>query len=550
MTETKCAGVLNPEHMIDEIKSSIRGKDAVKVRLVLDCLADVDRTVQNRLVYELSRAEAEFAIPILNYLVTQYPELCSKLPVIRETLISQLIGHPALVIASLANPAIQDKTMIIQTAGELRMNAAVMPLIGLLSETEDRETIKLVIDTLGLIGGERVLSTLTEFLYSADREFTIRAIQSLQQVGTPSAMNWLAERMGTDSELDQLILGVFGTVQDHVCIGKLNETLRSTHTRMRVIAKEQLQRIGVKAVPDLIENLKDANVDFVIHTLNLLGSIGDEHAVGPIRKLLAGEPADANVRFAAYEALAMLPLQKGAYALAAGLTDKEDHVCIAAARAIDRNLSDILVTGIKNLIRNEDADARHIVKTIVHAQTGDLFLALATEECFQRLALVYLPHVHQDNRTFYVRLLQDRGLHEFAERVTISESGDGARRRVKICAVDDSRVVLSIYKATLYELGFEPVLFEFPASALEWLEQERPALVLTDLNMPKISGLELTQRIRERYSPSELPVIMVTTQSDVRDQSAAGAAGVNEVLGKPFDTDMLRAAIGRHIRVR
>ncbi len=246
---------------------------------------------------------------------------------------------------------------------------------------------------------------------------------------------------------------------------------------------------------------------------------------------------------------ALLPLQKGAYALAAGLTDKEDHVCIAAARAIERNLSDILVTGIKNLIRKQDAEARHIVKTIVNSQTEKLFLALTAEDFFQQLASVYLPHVHHDVRTRYLRLLRQHGYTEFAERVEGGQAENGTSRRTKVCAVDDSRVVLSIYKATLHELGFEPVLFEFPSSALEWLAQEKPALVLTDLNMPKISGLELAQMIREMYSPEELPIIMVTTQSDMRDQGAAQATGINEILGKPFDADMLRAAMGRYIRI-
>ncbi len=549
MAETNCVGALNPDHMIEEIKTSIRAGDAIKVRLVLDCLRDVDRTSQNRLLYELSRADAEFAIPILNYLVTERSELCEPLPIIRESLMSQLIGHPELILRYLADPDIRDKKMIIETAGELRLEDAVPALIGILGETEQRDTIKLVISTLGLIGGTQVISTLTEYLYSADRELTVQAIYALQQVGTTTAMHWLADRMGTDSELDLLILGVFGAVQDHVSISKLNDVLHSPHTRMRGMAKELMERLGEKAVPFLIENLKEADVDFVIHSLNVLGSIGDAHSVAPIRRLLASEPEDANVRFSAYETLAMLPLQKGAYALAAGLTDREDHVCIAAARAIERNLSDLLVTGIRNLVRNGDEDARHIVKTVVNAQTGGLFLALTAEEFFQRQALVYLPHVHQDVREFYLQLLRDHGLDEFAQRVACGRTGLGASSRAKICAVDDSRVVLSIYRSTLHDLGFEPILFEFPSSALEWLEEEKPALVLTDLNMPKISGIELAQKIREKYPSEELPIIMVTTQSDARDQCAAEAAGVNDVLSKPFDAETLRAAMERYIPV-
>lgn len=547
MAHTGNAAPLNPEHMLQEIRSSVQARDAIKVRLVLDHLGGVERKVQHLLVYELLRADAEFTIPQLNRLVTSYPELSATLPVIRETLISQLIAHPDLLLCQLRNPSITDRRVLIQLAGELRLEAAVPALIGVLGETDERETIGSVLAALGAIGGPQVLNTLTEHLYSSDRELTTQAIHALHQLRTPEAMTWLAERMGTDNELDLLILGIFAEVQDDISLEKLTDALRSPHTKMRVFAKEQLVRIGARAVPILLANLSDTNADFVIHTLNVLGAIGDAQAVTPIRRLLSAEPPDANVRFAAYEALAQLPLAKGAFALAAGLTDPEDHVCVAAARAIDRNLNDVLVAGVRNLVRSESDEARHIAKIIVHAQVEDLFLSLVGDDTFQRLALRCLPHTHPDVREFHARLLQRHGYDEFAARAADCHTAGTAQQRLRVCAVDDSRVVLNIYRATLHELGFEPVLFEFPASALEWLQDEKPALVLTDLNMPVMSGLELASRIRQRYSAAELPVVLVTTQSDVQAGEAVAEAGINEVLGKPFDAPALQAVLHRHL---
>jgi DNA-binding response OmpR family regulator len=163
------------------------------------------------------------------------------------------------------------------------------------------------------------------------------------------------------------------------------------------------------------------------------------------------------------------------------------------------------------------------------------------------MALVYLPHAHRDTKSHYEALLRQKGMDDFAAKITGEDTDKNTR--VKVCAVDDSRMILNIYKATLHELGFEPVLFEFPAGALEWIAREKPALVLTDLNMPEISGIELTEGIRKIYSAEELPVIMVTTQSDVQDHEAAATAGVNHLLIKPFNADSLRAAMGRYIRV-
>lgn len=538
---------LNAEHMIEEIQANIQTGDALKARLVLDHLGAVDRKTQNRLLYELSRGDIAFTVPLLNHLLTVYPDLAAELPIIRETLISHLIAYPEVLLRSLTNPVIGDKTVLIETAGELKFEEATPALLNLLAQTDDIATIKLIVENMGLIGDPESINTLTDYLYAADRELIIAAIQALGQIGTNTAMHRLAERMGTDNELDLIILGIFANVQDQVSLEKLNDTLRSHYAHMRIYAKDELVRIGVKAVPVLIENLKEGDSDLLIHTLNVLGEIGDESAIMPIRALLNTVPRNPNVRFAAYEALALLPLRKGAYTLAAGLTDSEDHVCTAAARAIDRNFNEILAAGIKNMIRPQTDEARHIVKIIVNAQVDNIFLNLASEEYFQELALVYLPHAHRDIKNHYIFLLKSKGMEDFAARIS-GEELEG-KVRVKVCAVDDSRMILNIYKATLHELGFDPVLFEFPAGALEWLGKEKPGLVLTDLNMPEISGIELTKRIRTLYSPEVLPVIMVTTQSDVQDHEAAVEAGVNSILIKPFNADSLRAAMGKFIKL-
>lgn len=535
---------VNSQHMIEEIQDNIKTGDALKTQLVLAHIGDVDKKTQNRLIYELTRGEVAFSIPQLLYLLEEHAELAATLPIIKETLISQLLAYPELLSGFLVNPKINGKKYLIQIAGELRSDDTTDALMELVAGSPDEAEIKLILETLGLIGDPDAINLLTDYLYAANRELIIAAVQALGQVGTPTAMHRLAERMGTDNELDFMILSIFADVQDQVSLEKLNETLRSHYAHMRTYAKQEIVRIGAKAVPNLIENLLHEDPDFLIHTLNVLGDIGDESAIMPIRKLLGREPKSANVRFAAYEALALLPLRKGAYTLTAGLTDKEDHVCIAAARAIDRNYSDILMAGIKNLLMEKDDDAQHITKIIVNGQVDKIFMSLADEPYFQEMAMVYLPHAHQDIRHHYHALLKQAGLAEFADKLV---GGEEVTEKKKVVAVDDSRMILNIYKATLHELQYEPVLFEFPASALEWLAKEKPAMVLTDLNMPEITGVELTARIREKYSAAELPIIMVTTQNEVQDNKAALAAGVNKIIQKPFNAESLRTAMAEFI---
>lgn len=528
--------------MIEELQDNIKTGDALKARLVLAHLGEVEPKIRTRLVYLLSRAEPDFSVPIFIYLLTDQMVIADEMPIIRDTLLSILLAYPEKLIDFLGSSIISDKTELIRVVGELRMSEATPVLLELIARSENEAEILLIIENLGLIGAPLAINTLTDYLYAANRQLIVAAVQSLGQLGTPTAMHRLAERMGTDNEIDYLILSIFSEVQDSVSLAKLNDTIRSHYAHMRTFAKSELVRIGPKAVPVLIENLLHDDPDFLIHTLNVLGDIGDESAVQPIRKLLTNEPKSSNVRFAAYEALALLPLKKGAYTLTAGLTDREDHVCVAAARALDKNFSTILGAGIKNLLRGPDNEARHIAKIIVNAQVDNIFVYLADDELFETLSLKYLPHTHQDVRNHYISLLQQAGKNDFAQKITGEED---QTRRPKVVAVDDSRMILNIYKVTLHELGYDPVLFEFPASALAWLQTEQPLLVLTDLNMPEITGIQLTESIRKKYSAKLLPVIMVTTQNESQDHTAAHMAGVNEILPKPFNAKSLGGAIAR-----
>jgi CheY-like chemotaxis protein len=533
---------LNPQHMIEEIQDNIKTGDAMKAQLVLAHIEQVDQKTRNRLVYLLSRADADFSVPLFIYLLADQLEVADEMPIIRETLLSILLAYPEKLVDFLSSTKITDKTELIKVVGELRFDEATDVLLALITSSENEAEILLIIESLGLIGNPLAINTLTDYLYAANRELIIAAVQSLGQVATPTAMHRLAERMGTDNEIDYLVLSIFSEVQDQISLEKLNDTIRSHYAHMRTFAKSELVKIGPKAVPVLIENLLRDEPDFLIHTLNVLGDIGDESAVMPIRKLLTNEPKSANVRFAAYEALALLPLKKGAYTLTAGLTDPEDHVCVAAARAIDKNFSSILGAGIKNLLRGPENEARHIAKIIVNAQVDNIFASLADDELFEELALIYLPHTHKDIRNNYYSLLKQAGKNDFAKKIT-GEEEQGTKQ--KVVAVDDSRMILNIYKATLHELGYDPVLFEFPASALKWLETEKPLMVLTDLNMPDITGIQLTERIRDKYSAKLLPVIMVTTQNESKDNEAAHLAGVNTILQKPFNAKSLGAAMDK-----
>jgi CheY-like chemotaxis protein len=529
------------ESLRDELRNDLEKKDWRKAVIVLSHFEQLDGSRQKLVLLDLSRGDADFVLPLLITFAGAYPQMYEQQPMLRGMLISKAIDYPDLLIKNMRELETKNKIFCIEILGEIRSEQAVPHLLEMLTLAGEPELLQAIIDTLGLIGISDAVSLISDFLYVDNRVLVVCAIRALGKIAAPSAMFRLAERVGGDHDLDRLILEVFAEVQDNTALKKLSETIASHHAHMRSLAKKLLVRIGAKSVPFIIENLRSEDVDLQINSLNVLGDIGDLSASAPIRKLLQAGAKNANVRFAAYEALSFMPQVQGAYVLAAGLLDPVEHVRIAAARAVDRNYNEVLGLGIRNMVQFKNEDSDRIVSTIILAQADKIFLDLIDETVFQQTAVELLSKVHKDLRDHWVALLAARGFSELAAKILPEQAGQ--TRRPRACAVDDSRMILGIYKHSLHQLGIEPVVFEFPSSALEWLKKEKPDIVFTDLNMPEMTGIDLTREIRKIYSLQELPIIMVTTQSDVQDHEAARTAGVSTIIFKPFDTAALKQCV-------
>lgn len=111
----------------------------------------------------------------------------------------------------------------------------------------------------------------------------------------------------------------------------------------------------------------------------------------------------------------------------------------------------------------------------------------------------------------------------------------------KALIVDDSRAVRMILAKILRDIGFEVIEAANGKQALDMIETEKMAvsLVLADWNMPEVNGLDLLKRLRQNPALSSLVVIMVTTETELDQITAALEAGANEYVMKPFTKDIL-----------
>lgn len=116
-----------------------------------------------------------------------------------------------------------------------------------------------------------------------------------------------------------------------------------------------------------------------------------------------------------------------------------------------------------------------------------------------------------------------------------------------ILAVDDSRTNLNILGRRLGHLGYLVVLSDNGHEALDLIAARGFDLVLLDLIMPVMSGIDVLNEIRGSRETADLPVIMLTGRSDAAAAVDALAAGADDHVAKPFDFDVLAARIDRVI---
>jgi len=132
-------------------------------------------------------------------------------------------------------------------------------------------------------------------------------------------------------------------------------------------------------------------------------------------------------------------------------------------------------------------------------------------------------------------------------RMTLPAAG-GAHRAVnagRILVVDDEPQIRRVLRATLTSKGYEVVDARTGEEALEALRDSRFNLVLLDINMPGIGGLETCREIR---ASSEVSIIMLTVHDAENDKVAALDAGADDYVTKPFSTPELLARIRAALR--
>ena len=111
----------------------------------------------------------------------------------------------------------------------------------------------------------------------------------------------------------------------------------------------------------------------------------------------------------------------------------------------------------------------------------------------------------------------------------MSDSG-----RKKVLVVEDNELNMKLFCDLLTAFGFEPVQSRDGLKALEIARQTKPSLIIMDINLPAVSGLDLTRWIKDDEDLSDIPVMAVTAFAMRSDEERVREAGCEAYMSKPI----------------
>jgi two-component system sensor histidine kinase/response regulator len=119
-----------------------------------------------------------------------------------------------------------------------------------------------------------------------------------------------------------------------------------------------------------------------------------------------------------------------------------------------------------------------------------------------------------------------------------------------ILVIDDEESIFEVIEGLLYREGYNLIYIESGQKALTCIDEVQPDVILLDLMMPELDGIETCQRFKSNERWSHIPIIMVTALSSKEDLARSLDAGADDFLSKPINSLELRARVRSMLRIK
>ncbi len=516
---------------------------------MIEQISILDEIKERRQVEAVPQLMALYATPLGDLAVDE---------MVYHALFELLAGREEEILAGLAHESQRVRLLCIRQAGATALATALPILRARLLVEEDVEMVGEVIRALGKLKDPALVAVLSPFLEHDDYSVVAWTMQALVTIGGAAARDALrgvveaGNAQLTPNDICDLRTALaienLARFADDETIDYLVTHIHHPTPSFRRVVILALANMGPAVLPALEACLEEGDKDEKIMAANVVGMMGHREGADLLIDVLDDDgDMDPNLKFAVYEALGRINSLKSVIGLTDGLAETDEMVLMAVVTAMDHLCNPGVVKVVNEALDAGDAQSRRIARTIATAHAAKLFVALhGAGPHGDSLIDVILTVGDQEALALFRLELEKRG-GEAAMAACKRLSGEAAASAVsgrKILAADDSKAILFFYKGVANELGVEMVTVPDGKDALEYLKVNSDIdLLITDMNMPNMDGVELTKEVRKLSQWVGLPIVMATTESEKSQVDLARAAGVNDFISKPFSGEQLKAKI-------
>lgn len=479
--------------------------------------------------------------------------------VLRDTLKTLLSGSEDHTVRFLSSENIEVRRICIEVAGQKKFVSAGKALLDLAYQACEEKDSRMLFSVISSLGQLRPEGCIDLFRKCIDHEDSLISSLSIELLGDLQDANSLDRLFGiislaeSDERYEECDLPTASSIK---ALGKFKGQdvipflITKIHHRnpyARRLIHQDLTAYGPEAVKPLAALFSGNDIDEKIFAANILGLIGTREAGDELVKALDKKQADhVNVRFAIYEALGRTSGMTGLVCLTDALSETDQMVLMAVISSLDQQLNQWIIDKIAEAVGKRDDHGRILVKAIVLSRASGIFEGLYLKDK-ETAALLIDEVVHSGDPeivSLYAERLKAMGseqaVADLGKLENLTAKGSGKH----ILAVDDSKAMLNLYRSIAASMGLSISTAGNGKEALDMLSgREEYCLVITDMNMPVMDGIELIRQIRQDLLHGEVPIIMITTESERSQESLAQKAGATGFLRKPFGPEKLQEMI-------
>lgn len=452
----------------------------------------------------------------------------------------------------------KEKRLCLQIAGKNRFASAVSPIIDLVKKETDTALLTTAFISMSELKSRRFLDLFRKNIQHPD---DIIAGISIEMIGTFKDTH-------SELELEKLIdigedeshyetcavataeaVETLASLADDESIGFLVSKIHHRNPTARRIIQEELVRMGEEILPFFEDTWAGDDADKKIMAANTIARIGKKRGGDILLAALDKDQARTpNVRIAIYEAFGSIHSMKGLVCLADALDDEDFQVLVTVLSSLDPQINPGVTDKIKDRMDLGGPQGDKLLRAVVSARAVTAFELLYPFEAIrEKLVDTILNSKDPETMAVFIKKLETiPGTAPAADIEKIS-SATLEKAKIRVLVVEDSKPMRLFYRSILSEIHIEPTTAEHGKDALEKIETAEPFdLVITDLNMPVMDGIEFTRTIRSDPVYSTIPIIMGTTESDGSQKKLAEKSGVNDFITKPIKPDILKEKINSY----